>query len=359
MTLMNRPGFKFILSLTSLFMTLLIMSSFFERIQIEGTSLAMDWKGLWVGLNHGLEYGNTTGLRIPPWSALVVWPLGKLPFNTSWGVLAVALIVVLLLSVPRAESRWKFLLGIIVVTLSFPTLRVMADGNFEVLVIAGCLLIGLGVSRQNVFALVFGILLATSKIQQTWLLLLLLPIILWRRVSREKIILIIAGLALVGVPSLLWKGQEWINAIFAIQQRGSQMDSSLWATSTHLGIPFVLTVFLVSGIAIATGLIIWKTPKQFSREQIGLMIAASLVLSPYMAGNNFLTLYAVTVPPLLLLSIPAGLGIILLANLPFVFLGNREVLYNWSGVYWTLVVLITWAILIMRIGHPDNFNTAQ
>jgi hypothetical protein len=127
------------------------------------------------------------------------------------------------------------------------------------------------------------------------------------------------------------------------------MDSSLWATSARSQIPAVVAAALGLGIALITIGVIWQTRERFSREQIGLLVAASLILSQYMAGNNFLTLYAIVVGPLLLSSVPLGLVVIALANLPFAFLGNRDMLYEWSATYWTMVCGVVWTILILRI----------
>jgi hypothetical protein len=345
-----------LLLLASLAITVL----FFEQMPIDDTTLAMDWHGLWAGIKDGvIEYGNTTGLRIPPWSVLTILPLGWLSFRASWGVLAYVTIVVLSLSVPHTQSRPVMLFGVLALVLAFPALRTIADGNFEALVILGCLLIGYGVSKQNVFALVAGILLATSKIQESWLLILLLPIVLLKQLRKDQLFATLVGLAVVGIPCLLWKGADWLHAVFAITERGSMMDSSLWATSARSQIPAVVTAALGLGIALITIGVIWQSRERFSREQIGLLVAASLILSQYTAGNNFLTLYAIVVGPLLLSSVPLGLVVIALANLPFAFLGNRDMLYEWSATYWTLVCGIVWTILILRILFGSKTSANQ
>jgi len=342
--------FQIILGGVVLLTALLLTVAFFDRIPIEGTTLAMDWKGLWTGIRGGaILYGNATGLRIPPWSVLVVLPLGLLPFRASWGVLTFLTMIVLMLSVPPTKSRPAFLVGVLVLTLSFPTLRTIVDGNFEVLVIGGCLLVGYGMSKPNAPALVAGVLLASSKVQESWLLLLLLPVLVIKFVRREIITATIAGLVLICVPSLIWKGPEWIRAVFAIAERNSIMDSSLWAATGRLEIPFPFTALLATGIVLATGAVIWTSRELRWREQIGLMVAASLLLAPYTTGNNFLTLYAIAGMALLQSSVPVGLVVIGLANLPFAFIGYRDVMYTWSATYWTMANLIVWAILIVRL----------
>src|SRR5439155_21030710 len=69
---------------------------FFQQFPIEGTSLAIDWKGLWLGLRANPPiFGNITGLRIAPWDVILVKPLGWLPFRASWGMLTLITLAVL------------------------------------------------------------------------------------------------------------------------------------------------------------------------------------------------------------------------------------------------------------------------
>jgi len=284
----------------------------------------------------------------------MVLPLGWLSFRASWGVLAYLTLVALILCVPRTTTRLVFLFSVLSLVLGFPALRTIADGNLEVLVILGCLLIIYAISRQNVLALIVGILLVTSKIQESWFLILLLPVVLLNRLHRKKLIATLVGLALIGIPCLIWKGPEWFHAMATMAQRGSVMDSSLWATMARFQVLPIFSVALGLVIAVTTIGVFWKSRTQFTRELIGLLVATSLILSPYTAGNNFLTLYAVVAIPLLLWSAPVGLVVIALANLPFVFLGNQDVLYVWSATYWTIALGIIWFLLVVRITFKNE-----
>ncbi len=59
---------------------------FFLRIPIQGTTLALDWISIRAGLaNWNLTYSIDNGLRYPPWSALLLLPLGQIPMGAGWG----------------------------------------------------------------------------------------------------------------------------------------------------------------------------------------------------------------------------------------------------------------------------------
>lgn len=305
------------------FFTLLIL--FFQHLPIQDTSLGLDWKGLWVGLGR-IEYGNATGLRIPPWSVLVLWPLGQLDFRTSWAILAGLTLIVLLLAAPTPRLAPLLML-------SYPALRTIADGNLELLVIAGLLLLRLGLKKQNAPVLIAGLLLASSKPQETWLLFLFLPLILYRSVPRRTLLATGLGLILVVLPALAWKGREWITGMLSIQERGSIMDSSLWA---RLPFPCALPVALV---VLAGTLITWK------KTSLPLLVAASMLLAPYTAGNSFLSLYAIA---------PLDPFTILLANLPYLSIGHNELTYSYGPLYWTVAMLLVWIRSLLTPGSSPS-----
>lgn len=161
-----------------------LFMTFFEHLPIEGTTLAMDWRGLWMALQSGtLTYG--TGLRNPPWSILPLFPLGLLTFRASWGLLLAA------------------------------------------------------------------------------------------------------------------------------------------------------TLYVV-----------WADRPTIEREKAGMLIAASLLLSPYAAGNSLLTVLAVGIIPLLQSRPAAGAILVALADLPYLFLPAHDIQFRWSIYYWTAMLIVTWGIFL-------------
>src|SRR5689334_16027220 len=120
-----------------------LVISFFERWPIENTSLALDWHNLYGGLQGGVVRYDT-GMFIAPWSVPALLPLGFLSFRASWGMITFFTLAVLVVSVPRSRVGWIRIVSVLFLLTSFPTLRQIADGNFEGVIIAGALLIVYG-----------------------------------------------------------------------------------------------------------------------------------------------------------------------------------------------------------------------
>lgn len=342
-----RPSKKAVLALAlAALVAAAIILGFFSIIPIEGTTLAMDWKGLWEGVKGGtILYGDQfTGLRIPPWSAVLLLPLGLLPFRLSWGVISLITMAVLVVSVPQAPKNLR-VFSIFILAVSYPALRTIVDGNFEAFIIGGALLLAHGFENKNIFTLSAGILLVTTKVQESWILLLILPALLLAQLDKRQIFQVILMVGAIVSISLLWKGREWIEAVLAMQQRGSIMDSSLWTTASRWGLPFstqLLIGLAIFGVTVVIGL---RQRRRASNELFGFTIAASLLLAPYAAGNSYLTVLALGVIPLFLRSRAPGLALILLANAPYLVIRQRELLFWWSAPYWTLALLLTWALV--------------
>lgn len=325
---------------------------FFEQLPIEGTSLAIDWKQLYNGLHNGPNYGNQTGLRIAPWSVLAVLPLGWLSFRASWGVLTFLTLAVEIISVPAAPPKWRQWAGILLLASSFPSLRHIVDGNFEGLIIAGTLLLVYGLGRQNLWMSAAGVVLATAKIQETWLLMATAGVYVLRTWPRREW-LKLAGLFLtVMIPSLLWKGSEWLAAMAAIGERGSIMDASLLAALGRAGLPLWVIGALWIILLAATAFIVLRTAPQLSREKAALLIAASLLLAPYSAGNSYLTVLAVGVIPLLFARPASGIALLALTNA--LFFVPRDWMIAYSAYYATALLALTWLLLGWHVWKADR-----
>ena len=325
-----------------------LLAYFFQRLPIEGTSLGIDWRGLWLGIEGGrLCYG--TGMRNPPWSILPLLPLGLLSFKESWAVLTLSTLAIEVLSVPQNGSKHRnWPLTIFLVT-SYPSLRTLADGNLELLPIAGVLLICVALRRMNTGIMAAGLLMASAKPQETWLLIAVLGWLLLRTWPPRSVLKLSAALVAVVVPSLLLYAEPWFSALLAIEARGSILDVSLSATLMRLGLPSwvrsVLWVVLLAGtlrIAFARGF-------RLSREAAGLLISSSLLLAPYAAGNNLLTVIAIGLPPLFRAHVASALGLAVLADLPYLALAHRDLMVSYGASYSTAVLLAAWGIFAWRV----------
>jgi uncharacterized membrane protein len=330
---------------------LVLTAWFFMRIPIAGTTLALDWIGIRFGVTSwDLIYGAESGLRIPPWSALSLVPIGMLPLQAGWGVVAFLTFATVTMSLPFERlSGGKFILAALILTLGFPVLRTMVDGNVEFLIVAGWLLLEAGILRRKPALFALGILLSATKVQETWILLIFLPLLAGREWTARKWLEALGLTALVAVPCMLWKGRDWIASIVTSQYRGSIMDSSLLTTLQRAGLPAVAAYSFWGVIFLLTAFVAAKYCRGYSRDAVAFFLSASLLLAPYAAGNNLIVVYVIGAAPLLLARRWEGAALFGLINLPYLFLPFRELMYWWSAPYWTLVLLVAWLLLALRM----------
>jgi hypothetical protein len=349
---MNRQRFRIspsiVIAAALLVVALAIMLSFFERIPIENMpGFAIDWKSLYAGLQGGHIVYKGGSVMIAPWSLPAVVPLGFFSLHAGWGMLALLTATVLVVSVPRRRSFGMYLLSIILLVTSWPAIRQIVDGNFEVLVIAGVLLAIYGYRRQRLVILAAGLLLATAKPQETWLMMIVLGIYLWRTFTRQQLLRLAGMLLIVIVPALLLFGSSWIAAMKGIIPApgpDNPVDISLWASLGRLGINAWITGALWLLAAALTLYVTLAGKPTLSRDKAGMLIAASLFLSPYAAGDSFLTVLAIGVIPMLQTRPRLGWPLLLLTDLQYVL--PREFLFSNGAYYWTGMLILVWAIWV-------------
>ncbi len=330
---------------------LFIILRFFDTLPIENTGLAIDWRGIWAGVRDGRP-SYQTGLRVPPWGAILLLPLGLLSMRASWGLVTLATVAALVACVPMEWSRpRKLLVGVLLAT-SYSTLRLVADGNLEFLIIAGILLGGWALSRESYWGLAGAILLMTLKIQETWILLGAMGIHVLGRWPRRKWLATAGIVLLVATPALIWLGGEWWAAFQGIPQRGSLMDASLWAGMERLGImPLAIVVFWLAILG-ATILVAREGYAPGERMWAGLLTSASLVLAPYAAGNSLLTVLAIGVVPLIASWPIVGVGLFLLDDVKYLLPG--EFIIRWGALFSTMQFLLIGAALYVRLRKTDS-----
>jgi hypothetical protein len=241
-------------------------------------------------------------------------------------------------------------MGIVLLTVSFPTLRVLVDGNFEGWIIAGVLLLVHGYKRRKPVILAVGVLIATIKPQAVFLLLLVLalsvlqtwPVRLW---LKSLVVLLI-----VIIPCLIWRGEAWLVAMFGenfSNYTSSLIDITLMAALQRAGIT---TVLIRGGLwLLLLGITLYITltgRRELSREKAGLLITASLLTAPYAAGNSLLVPLAIGIIPLFMKRPALGGLFIVLFNLPLVFYQMDSV--SWLAYYSTFSLLLLWGVLLWQ-----------
>src|SRR5258706_4016625 len=100
---------EYFIALVFLLIGTLMVVAFFDRIPIEGTMLAVDWKNLYSGLQGGHIVYKGGSLMVAPWSLPAVIPLGFFSMRVGWGLLVMMTLGALIISVPRKGRRLDLL----------------------------------------------------------------------------------------------------------------------------------------------------------------------------------------------------------------------------------------------------------
>jgi len=329
---------------------------FFTQLPTEGTGLGID--NIFPNLdNWDIYYQVTNGLRNPPWSVLVLIPVGSLfDPKAAWGLISFATIAVLLLSVPTTEKRWLFLLSVVLLVVSYPTLRIMADAQISVLVFGGILILLAGYRQQNPLLLAIGILLATAKPQAISLLMPTVGLYVLFTWSPRKWLQAGTLVLAVVIPTMIWKGEAWINALQGTYQQGSIMDMGLNAALNRMDLPSPMIVILLSSVLVVTVAMVWFSRRTLSREKAGMLVAASLLLAPY-AGSGILTVLCIGGVALLHRRFWVGLPLFILAN-SIIFVNTPEYIHI-NAYYRTGVLLMIWIVLCLDIWKTEVASSTQ
>lgn len=343
----NRPLLKWVFVCVAFFGVALAFMIFFMQLNTEGNTLGID--NIFYALkNWDLNYTGRHGLKNPPWSVLLLLPVATLPDGAAWGLLVFFTVAILVLSVPQMQPRWRYWFSVFALITSFPAIRNIADANLEGLVIAGMILMLYAYKRENPILLAGGVLLATSKPQAVFLVMLVLGVYLLRYWHWKKWIPFGLCVLAVVIPSLLWRGERWINSLDNQYQAGSIIDIGLNAALNRLGgIPSPLIYLALGAVLCVTLYVSWVSGAEFTREKAGMLIAASLLLAPYAAGNTVINVLAIGMIPLLNRRFAVGLFFIILADLFYPF--NAPEFTRVYAYYWTVYLVLAWMTLCWLI----------
>lgn len=319
----------------------------FVNLPVHQDALAIDWKVFWAA-THGFQVDYAGQLAFsPPWALVLLWPLTALPLNVGWGLWAFLLLVVLGFAARRGSGPSSGALAIVLLCSSYHTIRQVVDGNIELLVIAGALLLLAALPRRQAWLFAAGVLLTSAKIQGSWLLILAAVFVVWRSWGTPAAL---RAYALAGLPvllALLWRGAEWWQALQRFPFTGTAIDASLLATLARLRAPGWLIAAAWLLVLAAT---LWALRRRsFAQVQVGALAAAGLLLAPYAASNSVLTPLALVAPPLLARRLWLGVVVFAFANLPYFLLDNTAWRTHSESNYWTFFLLALWAISLWRL----------
>lgn len=351
MTTLNRSTvLPYVLVAAALILAAAVFIITFQNLPTEGTRLGID--NIFYALdNWDIQYSPTgrDGLKNPPWSVLPLIPIGTLlELKAAWGLLVFLTIGITILSVPQFRPRWRYWLAVALTVISYPSLRNIADANLEGILIAGVLLVLAGFNRKSPWLLALGVLVATVKPQSVSLLLVVLAVYVLQTGTVRSWLTCGVITAAVVIPAMLWRGEAWLNSIRNQYQAGTIIDIGLTAALNRTGVvPPLLVTLAILAVLVITLAVAWFSRRELSHEKMGLLLAGSMLIAPYVAGNSMLAIIAFGMIPLFIAVPPVGIVLLLLVNFPFLW--SRELVYDYSSYWWTLLLLTTWGILIWRI----------
>ncbi|MDW8325886.1 MAG: hypothetical protein RMK99_04905 [Anaerolineales bacterium] len=332
-----------------------------QFLPLDDVGYGADWRNVFWGAWQSGSLKYSPGLNNPPWTMWLVWPFALLPFRISWALWTLLTVVVLVLSVPPCRDGRANIWLTLALLLSFWTIRLLVEGNLAALVVGGVLLIMNGLRHPNPWALVFGILLATAKVQESWLLLLMLVWQLLKSWPIQRLLMVGAGVAGLILPSMLVSGSDWLASAFGAE--GSFLSHAARTTGNAgwLGIarwaeisPFWTWFVWLAMLATTVWLGQLGKPT-LSREKAGFLIAASMLLSPYTGGASLAVLATLGLVPLWQRRFWPGLGLWLLSSSPYLsLLFNSRSGWVWPDWVQLVLIFMTWAALGYDIWQMES-----
>jgi len=131
------------------------------------------------------------------------------------------------------------------------------------------------------------------------------------------------------------------------------MDCSLSASIARLGFPRWVSAIFEGALLMVTLYVVLSGHPSVSRTKAGMLIAISLLLAPYSAGNSFLAVLAIGIIPLLQFHPRTGIALIALTDLLYITLALPEIRFRWSAYYWTAMLILTWGIFASHVYRQE------
>ncbi|HRF49069.1 MAG TPA: glycosyltransferase family 87 protein [Anaerolineales bacterium] len=318
-----------------------------------------DWHLFWSTVRTGVPDYSQLDVFNPPWTQLMLVPFGLLSFKASWALWTLITLSVFVLAVPQRDGGQAWPLALVLGMGSFWTLRALADGALEAFVVAGALVMVWAWRTRRPFWLGVGVLLATAKYQESWLLVLGAGVLClrdWRPAQWARALTLVVGVA---VPTLAWLGPAW----FARLTHGAQgvgfspniarlgSNISLTALGGIAGWPAAATWVITILVLIATAATLWARSRALGTRTLGLLLSASMLVAPYVGLLSLASLVLLVLLPLMRRRRWVGLALIAWANLPYLtaFRPGTTGQFEWPELAHLGLLAATWLMLTFEL----------
>lgn len=339
--------------------TFILTVLFFAIIPISGISpreLAFDWI---IGV-HGAIWKENFGwgfeLHAPPWAVVpFLLPISALPFNLGWALMMALTTVALMFTILQTLSRRRLQpVGALLLFTAYPVIRNYADLNLEAYVILGLLLAFYAFRQQNPYLLALGVLIATIKPQNVFILMIVMGIYILKTFSLRNTVIFGAITGSIVLISLLIWGDEWLPSLTELPS-----GNSLGASFGVLAIPTEVTLgaqLLILGVTL---FFVLKDDATLSPLKIGLLITASVLMAPYSNLTSLVSVLALGGMALLQSSVWLCVLIFILMNLPYLSRLSLIGINLDTDGYITFCLLVMWAILLIRFLQTERHTAAE
>jgi hypothetical protein len=248
---------------------------------------AYDFHGLFYPviravLEGRFSYASQPIYTNPPWTLVMLLPLGLFTADLARGLLLVA--TLLAMAWAMRDYR-RFTVSYPLAIISLPFLAMLWLGQIEGISILGALLGYRAVTRRSAGQLTLALLLMLVKPQETWLIICLLLIGSARQWSMREWVKIVAGVIGVAAINSLVFGFGWITRILSSPTyAGGWQNFSLWQLGAEALRMLVAGVWLLLLTAVVWSLSVAGISRlDFARAAVG-----SNLLSPYLTGPHLL-----------------------------------------------------------------------
>lgn len=327
-----------------------------SKLPVDQSGISFDLGTFFWPATHLFRIHYVDGLYAPPWTLALLWPLTVWPINISRGFFALAILLAALISVRRHKSYTRWLLALLLLLFSHPVLRQLTELNIEFMPIFGALLLVYALREQSEFAMAGAAFLLSAKIQESWLLAAVLGLRVLYTWPRPKLVRVFAWSGAFTLPLLLWKGAEWLEAMLRFGPKAT--DSSLRSIFSELGVHPLLFGAIWLAILIITLRSTMRTGGETGRSEIGMLLAAGLLLSPYASNTSVVTPLAIGVPPFVQRRPLPGTMLMSLFYLPYFILQTRQIRAIWENTYSAIMLLIIWGVMLWDL-HTNNASSSE
>lgn len=330
----------------SVLVTVAMLSPYLQRIAESSRFFMIDWRIIRPAVQGWQLNYDVHGFYNPPWSALLLLPLGGFPLHVGGAVIIVLTLLAMILSIPRDQNRWLYALMLILAICSYRVLRLVADSNFEGMILLGLLLAIIAYKRQWVWAMVFASLLMTIKPQTVLLVLMLLGgymVVAWPWRTTLKFVMSISVIVLL---SMVLCGREWLGSMDDMLYIEFSYNASLWRLDDHLNISPAIPLIIGLVVVLISLVLVIKDHRTLNRYKVGLLICVSALITPYSTGNVLVLLTALVLVKLMQDRLWVGVLLFVLMNISWIEPNNTH--WTYSGVVVTALVLVVWLAIVLN-----------